>query len=287
MRFAVTVQGRTQHHVLVGAGPDTPLGQTAAAIAEAVAEPGTDLYQGSRRLDPQATLAEAGLYEGATVSFEPRQGPAIAPPPLLELHTVSGVGAGAIHPLAAGRHAIGSAETSAIRVAGAAPLAAELTVTPDGLVHVLPREGAALATVSAPADAAVTPASGEPAVPVPAPAPASAEQRSPVGGPGALPWPLDADLVVGETVLRWLEPEPSDSSVQPTEDGVELDFNQPPRIIKPVPQQRHRIPQRPVYRGRNPFPMLMIIMPAVMGIGITRRARGRGWCPGRARGCSR
>ena len=268
MRFAVTVQGRTQHHVLVGAGPDTPLGQTAAAIAEAVAEPGTDLYQGSRRLDSQATLAEAVLYEGATVSFEPRQGPAAAPPPLLELHTVSGVGAGAIHPLAAGRHSIGSAETSAIRIAGAAPLAAELTVTPDGMVYVLPREGAALVTVSAPADAAVTPASGEPAVPVPAAAPASSEQRSPVGGPGALAWPLDADLVVGETVLRWLEPEPPDSSVQPTEDGVGLDFNRPPRIIEPVPQQRHRIPQRPVYRGRNPFPMLMIIMPAVMGIGM-------------------
>jgi hypothetical protein len=59
MRFAVTVHGRRTHHVLVGAGPDTPLKETAAAIAEAVAEPGSELYQGSRRFDPDAVLASA------------------------------------------------------------------------------------------------------------------------------------------------------------------------------------------------------------------------------------
>jgi hypothetical protein len=45
-------------------------------------------------------------------------------------------------------------------------------------------------------------------------------------------WPADADLLVQDTVLRWVQPAPADdSSVQPTEDGVGLDFNRPPRIV--------------------------------------------------------
>ena len=268
MRFAVTVQGRsTTRHVLVGAGPDTPLGEAAAAIAEAVGEPGAALYQDSKRLDPEAPLAEAGLHEGAHVSFLPRPVTPAEPPPLLELHAVSGVGAGAVHPLPAGRHTVGSAGRCAIAVAGAAPLAAEITVTPDGVVSVLLHDGASLVGVVAPESApAPKPKRGEPAVPIPH---AQIEQGPPPGGaPGSIHWPADADLLVRDTVLRWAEPSSPDSSVQPTEDGVGLDFNRPPRIIEPVPQRRHRIPRRPEFRGRNPFPMVMVFAPAVMGIGM-------------------
>jgi S-DNA-T family DNA segregation ATPase FtsK/SpoIIIE len=267
MRFAVTVQGRsTARHVLVGAGPDTPLGQATAAIADALDEPGTELYQGSRRLEPGAPLAEAGLHEGANVSFAARPAAPAQPPPLLELHAVSGGGSGAIHPLPAGRHSVGSAGHCAIRVAGAAPLAAEITVTPDGVVSVVPHEGASLVSVVAPAAAPEPkPQRGEPVVPRPVP-PAPVTPQG--GGSGALHWPADADLLVRDTVLRWAEPVAPDSAVQPTEDGVALDFNRPPRIVAPVALTRHRIPKRPTFRGRNPFPLVMVIAPAVMGIGM-------------------
>ena len=264
MRFAVTVRGRSVHHVLVGAGPDTPLGETAAAIAEAVAEPGTELYQGSRRFDPEATLAEAGLYEGAEVSFTRQSAADAPPPPLLELRAVSGRGAGAIHRLVAGRHAVGSAEHCAIAVPQAPPVAAEIIVTPDASISVVLHEGASVVAVVPPPPAEVKQVAGEPAVPIPEPE--QVEQAAPVGGPGALTWAADADLLVGDTLLRWVEPSPPDSSVQPTEDGVGLDFNRPPRIIEPVPTRRHRIPRRPVYRGRNPFPVIVVIAPAIMGV---------------------
>jgi S-DNA-T family DNA segregation ATPase FtsK/SpoIIIE len=264
MRFAVTVQGRSStRHVLVGAGPDTPLGQATAAIADALEEPGTELYDGSRRLDPEALLADAGLLEGANVSFAGTPAVPEEPPPLLELHTVSGLGAGSIHPLPAGRHTVGSAGRSAIPIAGAAPLAAEITVTPDGVVSVLLHDGAELIAVVPPPPAPEPkPQRGEPVVPKPIP---PAPEQPPGGGSGAVWWHRDADLVVRDTVLRWTEPAAPDSSVQPTEDGVGLDFNRPPRIVEPVPQRRHRIPHRPIFRGRNPFPMVMVIAPAIMG----------------------
>ncbi|MBR7831820.1 cell division protein FtsK [Actinospica durhamensis] len=263
----MTVQGRsTPRHVLVGAGPDTPLGQAAAAIAEALGEPGAALYQGPRILDPKALLADAGLYEGGRVAFASQADDAVEPPPLLELHAVSGFGAGAIHPLAAGRYSVGSAQTCAIRIPGAAALAAEITVTPDGDVSVSAHDGAALVGVVAPQPAPEPkPQRGEPIIPRPRP---PVDSPPPGAALGALRWPADADLVVGDTVLRWAEPTPPDSAVQPTQDGVGLDFNRPPRILEPVPQSRHRIPKRPVFRGRNPFPMVMVIAPAVMGVGM-------------------
>ncbi|HEV2635918.1 MAG TPA: FtsK/SpoIIIE domain-containing protein [Actinocrinis sp.] len=266
MRFAVTVLGRTTHHVVVGAGPDTPLGEAAAHIAAATAEPGTDLYLGSRRFDPKATLAEAGLYDGAVVGFSRRPEPAAPPPPLLELHLVGGPGAGTIHPLAAGRHPVGSGEGCAIRIEGAADLAAQITVSPDGAVFVLPQAGARLVRIQAPDPAVPKVVKGEPSVP--APALPAGPAAVPAGGPGALAWPEDADLAVADTLLRWAVPAAPDSSVKPTEDGVGLDFNRPPRILEPVPHRRHRVPARPVYRGRNPFPLLIVILPALMGVGM-------------------
>jgi S-DNA-T family DNA segregation ATPase FtsK/SpoIIIE len=269
MRFAVTVLGRRPHHVLVGAGPDTPLGEAAARIADVVGEPGLELYQGPHRFDAAATLAEAGLYEGAVVSFTRETGVVdTPPPPLLELRTVCGVGAGVISRLPAGRHTLGSDPRNAVVVPGAAEFAAELSVTPDGAVSVVPLDSARLLRVVAPEAAPVQRAHGEPNVPLPDRAADVPPPVPPGTRPEALDWPADADLLVGETLLRWAEPAPPDSSVQPTEDGVGLDFNRPPRIIEPVPQRRHRIPTRPVYRGRTPFPLLIVFAPAVMGVGM-------------------
>src|SRR5882724_1510743 len=226
MRFAVTVLGRTPHHVVVGAGPDTPLGEAAARIAEAAAEPGVDLYRGARKLDPKATLAEAGLYEGAVVGFSRQPVPDAPPPPMLELHQVSGLDAGAVHPLAAGRHTVGSNPRNAVRIEGAAELAAEITVTPDGAVAVTLHQGARLVRIETPVPAEPKVVRGEPAVPVPAPRAAPAAPRG--GGPHAVRWAGDADLAVAGALLRWAVPTAPDSSVKPTEDGVGLDFNRPP-----------------------------------------------------------
>jgi len=265
MRFAVTVLGRTPHHVLVGAGADTPLGEAAAQIAEAVAETGSDLYQGDRRLDPESTLASAGLYEGAVVGFSRQPVPDPAPPSLLELCVVSGTGAGAVYPLDAGRHPVGSDPTTAVRIEGAPPLAAVIDVTGDGRVSVLLHEGARLVGVESPQAAVPKPVKGEPFVPVPEALEAPA---APADSSAGVPWTEDADLEVGDSLLRWAVPAPPDSSVKPTDDGVGLDFNRPPRIVEPLPQRRHRVPARPVYRGKTPFPLMVTCAPAVMGIGM-------------------
>ena len=261
MRFSLTVTGDDQRHVVVDAGPDTPLGEAAAAIAQAVSAPGAVLHHASKRLDPELPLAAAGLYDGDVVAFEPLPRPDAPPPPVLELRVVNGPGAGVRTALPPGQYRIGSAENSFLRITPAPDLAAEIIVTVDGAVSVRVHSGARLLRVVAPKPGPVKHVKGEPKIVPPRQPPTPA----PAGGPGALAWPADADLLVGDSILRWAEPRHAESSVKPTDEGVRLDFNRPPRIIEPVLAQRQRIPQRPVYKGRARFPIVMIITPVVMG----------------------
>src|SRR5260221_540747 len=75
-----------------------------------------------------------------------------------------------------------------------------------------------------------------------------------------------ADRDVGGAQLRWVVPRVRGTWVKPTGDGVGLDFTRPPRIVEPMAKRRHRVPARPVYSGKNPFPLLIVLMPMAMGL---------------------
>jgi S-DNA-T family DNA segregation ATPase FtsK/SpoIIIE len=245
MRFSVTALGRTPHHVVVGAGPDTPIMEAAARIADATSEPDTDLFLGGRQLDPSAPLASAGLYEGAVIGLGARVALPSPKPALLELHAVSGAHAGTIWPLSFGAYPVGSAAGCAIRIDDAPERVAVIAVRADGAVQVTLYEGARLIRVRPPRKQDMAAMNG-----------------------GKIAWPAEADLEIGGTLLRWAAPADPDSSVEPSEDGVGLDFNRPPRIVEPVARQRYHIPERPSPPGRRPFPLLIVLLPAVLGLGM-------------------
>jgi hypothetical protein len=141
MRLSVTAAGRSgEQHVVIGATPETTVAEAAAWIAAAIGEPaGTRLYVGDRPLDPAARLvATAGLRDGAVLGLGmPCVGP-IDPyaAALMEVHAVSGSGAGLIFPLGLGSYRIGAGERCAIRLPFGPEHAATVIVGPDGSVHV-------------------------------------------------------------------------------------------------------------------------------------------------------
>ena len=289
MRLSVTAAGPGEaHHVVVEATADTPLAEVARSIAAAVgADPSVDLYVGERRLERSATLADAGLHDGAVVGLG---GPCAGPPDpyvsaLVEVHAVSGAGAGLVFPMVLGSYPVGSAPWCAIRVPGAPAHAATLTVRPDGAVLITAVEGGVrlLRAVDpernggAAMDGEDSP-SGQPEIADAAPDAAGAVtgdsgpgrvDPGPIGPGSALLWPADADLAVGATtLLRWAFPGPPDGRVEPSEDGIALDFNRPPRIIEPIPERRFRMPPLPRRPPRRAFPILIVVLPALLGIAM-------------------
>ncbi|WP_220040418.1 FtsK/SpoIIIE domain-containing protein [Nonomuraea aridisoli] len=96
--------------------------------------------------------------------------------------------------------------------------------------------------------------------------PASGEARRRELAPGVYAWPEDADLRVGAVLLRVSAPVEADAAVVPSADGVGVDYNRPPRIAPHLDSERLRMPPPPHPPGRRPFPLLLVIMPVVLGL---------------------
>ena len=193
---------------------------------------------GDRPLDPAARLADVGVRDGAVLGLGL---PCVGPPDpyaaaLMEVHAVSGSGAGLIFPLGLGSYRIGAGERCAIRVPFGPEHAATIVVGPDGTVHVVLKDARLLRAVD-PQRADVGAAEEPVAVPIDA---ASGTEDG-----GAVPWPADADLALGDTLLRWAPPGPPDGRAVPAGDGATLVFHRPPRAVDPVPELRFRMPAQP------------------------------------------
>ncbi|MBS2961552.1 cell division protein FtsK [Actinocrinis puniceicyclus] len=256
MRLSVTAIGqRARHQVVLGAAPDAPIAEVAERIAEAAGESAHELFLGGRRLDPRGELAATGLREGTVLGLgAPGPEPGARPgdgPALIELHIVSGPGAGTVAALALGSYPIGSSERCVVRVEGAPAHAATLTVAADGCVVVTPYEQTRLVRV---------------VPPQPAGAPGDGDAQDKTAA--AEYWEEHADLAVADSLLRWTAPSVADAAVQPAPDGSGIDFNRPPRILEPLPRTRFRLPQRPNPPGRRPFPTVLLILPVLMGVGM-------------------
>lgn len=237
MRLSITTVGRGgEQHVVLSAMPDTTVAQAAAWIAAAAGESRVDhVYVGDRLLVPGAKLSEAGLRDGAIVGLgAPVTGP---PDPyaaaLMEVHAVSGSGSGLIFPLGLGSYRVGAGERCAIRVPFGPEHAATVLVRPDGTVQVILVRDAQLLRVADP--------QREPGAELSVASSASGS----VNEDGAVDWPADADLALGDTVLRWALPGPPDGRVVPADDGATLVVDRPPRAHEPIPELRFRMPTQP------------------------------------------
>ncbi|MET9479342.1 FtsK/SpoIIIE domain-containing protein [Streptomyces sp. NPDC006638] len=261
---------------------------TVGEVAAAVSEPPRPLYSGADRLDPALAAARAGLRDGTLLGIGgPADGPDLVRlpaddtrPALVELHAVSGPGAGRTWRLGQGSHEIGTDVLCAVGPLGDGPdVPADapgvpthglwLTVRADGSAYwhrtdAAPRDTVRGRTVEPPAEDAVTAAVSR----APRPrrgAPAAGGEPAPrPGGPTA--WPLGEDLTVGPALLRLTSLVEPDAAVTGSADGFGLDYNRPPRIAPHLDGDRVRMPQPPSPSAKRPFPALMMMLPIALGL---------------------
>ena len=190
---------------------------------------------------PDLPLAASPLRSGSVVSLGDPSG-CLPPEPAgpVELRVVGGPAAGRVHRLSLGSADVGSGALAAVRILDPAVPAHALTVTVDARGQV---------TVAAPAGAGVL------------------LERAPLAG--AAPWCPGQQLAVGFSLLELAVYEPPDAALAPDADGGGLDFNRPPRLLPPDAQTRFQLPVPPTKDERRPLPILMAIVPVVMGVGMT------------------
>lgn len=261
--------------------------QAGAASGAAAPDPGQGavrtLYLGPRRLDPGTPVAQAGIRTGAVLGLDaPAELPdlvRVAGPGrprdlvLAEVHQVSGPGAGRTWQLGPGSHEIGSDPLCAVRLSGrdVPERGLWVTVRPDGSAcwHLDAPGEVELREVRPPQDSAVAAALDRLRPPGGRPLPDEAPHDLDLP-PGVHPWPPDADLSVGAALLRLSAPVEPDAAVVPSADGVGLDYNRPPRIAPHLDSERLRMPAAPVAPQRRPFPLMLMVIPVVLGLVLVR-----------------
>ncbi|MGW9207045.1 FtsK/SpoIIIE domain-containing protein [Embleya sp. NPDC055664] len=261
---------------------------------------GQSLYLGDTVLDPQAPLTVSGIREATVLGLgappaEPDRVHAprhpFDPQTLVQVHAVSGPYTGRVWPLGPGSHEIGADEGCAIRlpVSGVPARGLWVTVCPDGSAYwhrTGPDDGAVHGReVAPPPTDAITAAAALPRKheeriledereadrKVERESARIAPPKEPVLRPEAppgTPWPHASDLVVGPSLLRLCGPVEADADVTPSDDGIGLDYNRPPRIAPHLDAEKIRLPSPPLEPNRVPFPLLVMIAPLVMGLAM-------------------
>ena len=198
------------------------------------------LYVNRRQIPPQLPLAEAWIRDGAVVSLGDPD--ACVPPEqagLVEVRVMSGPTAGSIHRLGAGHWDIGSGRAVAVRLGDPSvpSVALRVFVNGRGRCQVAPGEGVGAAL-----------------------------DREPLAAPAQ--WHPGQTIAVGHSLLGLAPYEPPDAALRPSPDGSGVDFNRPPRLLRPERVTRFQLPVPPSEADRRPLPVLMAALPLVMGVAM-------------------
>jgi S-DNA-T family DNA segregation ATPase FtsK/SpoIIIE len=235
------------------------------------------LWLDGTALEPGKPVRDSGIRSGSVLGLggpapEPlaiRPGePRSSEPIMAEVHVVSGPGAGRAWRLTVGSYEIGTDARCAIEIAGAdAPSGGLwLTVATDGTGYW--HRSAGVDWIVRPSQVAPPPDAG----PLLNPAVASTRDRAEIQvtdgsvPTGATVWLVDDDLAVGAVLLRLVAPVEPDAAVTQSADGTGLDYNRPPRIAPHLDAERVRLPVPPSPPGRQPFPLLIMLAPVVLGL---------------------
>jgi DNA segregation ATPase FtsK/SpoIIIE, S-DNA-T family len=258
MRLTVTVvspaTGR-QADVAVEADPGTTLAQIAAELDRlmhgmSATVPGPwapALFVGGHQVPADMRLAGSPLLDGCVVSLgDPSGCLRPAPPGVAELRVAGGPAAGDVYRLVAGMADVGGvgpddalvADRPDIEIADPAvpPLALRVIIGPGGW-QLAPFGGARVMLDGQPVDA------------------------------GAY-WRPGQQVTVGDTLLDLVPYEPPDAALCPGEDGAGLEFNRPPRLLPPEVATRFQLPHPPGIPERRPVPVLMAVVPVVLGVAM-------------------
>ena len=197
------------------------------------------LYVNHCQIPPQLSLAQAGIRDGGVISLGDPAG-CVSPEQagLVEVRATGGPMIGAIWRLGAGQWDVGSGH-GAVRLGDPAVPAAAVRIFVDGWgrCQVAPYEGAGAAV-----------------------------DREPLMAPAQ--WHPGQTLAVGNSLLGVAPYEPPDAALRPSPDGSGLDFNRPPRLLRPERATRFQLPAPPSEADRRPLPILMAALPLVMGVAM-------------------
>ncbi|MFG2517929.1 FtsK/SpoIIIE domain-containing protein [Streptomyces sp. NPDC048527] len=229
--------------VHLDADPDTPVGAIAQALAEAGGRPlpptGSGIHIDGGELPPELPLRDSPLRDAAIVGLG-HQGGADPDEPsgLIEARVVSGPGAGAVHRLDMGDYRIGLATDGTPQIQRSVPdlMFAGLRVGPGGRCRLSPQKSDGKLELDREA----------------------LDKEK--------PWPVGAQLRVGDSLLELVVPERPDAAVQRSEDGTGWDYNRPPRLRPPVPKTQFTLPSPPTQPAKRPLPYITAILPVVMAV---------------------
>jgi S-DNA-T family DNA segregation ATPase FtsK/SpoIIIE len=81
-------------------------------------------------------------------------------------------------------------------------------------------------------------------------------------------WRPGQQVAVGATLLDIAPYQPPDAALRPAEDAATLEFNRPPRLLPPEHAVKFTLPQPPTRPERRPVPILMAVVPVLLGVGM-------------------
>jgi DNA segregation ATPase FtsK/SpoIIIE, S-DNA-T family len=81
-------------------------------------------------------------------------------------------------------------------------------------------------------------------------------------------WRPGQQVAVGGTFLEIAPYEPPDAALRPAEDGAGLEFNRPPRLLPPEQTHTFTMPSPPGKPDRRPVPILMAVVPVILGVAM-------------------
>ncbi len=90
--------------------------------------------------------------------------------------------------------------------------------------------------------------------------------RQPLDGPTL--WRPGQQIAVGVTLLEISPWEPPDAALRKADDDTGLEFNRPPRLLPPGQPATFTLPVPPSRPDRHPAPILMAVVPVLLGVGM-------------------
>jgi S-DNA-T family DNA segregation ATPase FtsK/SpoIIIE len=250
--------------------------------------PSPALYVGVHALPPDELLVAGEVRHGVVLGVgAPGPGSLAEPHGLVEVRCVSGPGAGTVVRLDAGEYSLGAGPGCDVRL-DEADLPAEcaaITVHADGSVWLDPATETLGRTRPAPARSRrlegpiVLGTEKRTLVKKPRPGAALPDGTITVDPADDVPllhlersaltgrteWLPGTSLAVGHTLLTVQPVGPPDASLSLNPSGATLDYNRPPRLLPPVRRTQFSLPQEPRRPEKTPIPLLMMLVPLVMG----------------------
>ncbi|MGY1719304.1 FtsK/SpoIIIE domain-containing protein [Blastococcus sp. SYSU DS0552] len=237
MRVQVSV-GQTDGTLLdvaVDVDDDLPVGRLAAELGRVVGLPAAGVWLAGGRLDDEQPVGESDLVDGAVVHLT---APAAAPagPRGWQLRVRSGPCSGLVAELPMGEHELGRSGAFGFTDRSMSRRHAVLRIGADGatLRDLGSANGTTVEGAPVPEDDDVAFASGQ-------------------------------VVQLGDTQLV-VEPAPvADAAVEPAGPGARA-FVRAPRLLPSAPEVRIQLPQEPAPREPRRFPLVMVLVPLLVGV---------------------